>query len=157
MKRLKWSIVFQGVIIIIGLIIGMHFSLKSNQLHTELYKEISFHASMHHGSMDISGDSIIPEIQNLKVVKDPISGWNLHFDTKNFKFTPQNAHQKHIPGEGHVHLLINGNKAARLYSNWFHIPKLGYELLTVEVTLNTNSHAAMSLNENPISIKLKNF
>ena len=109
------------------------------------------------GLIDIRDDSIIPKIENLKIIKDPVSGWNLHFDTKNFRFTPENVSTKHIPGEGHAHLIINGDKAARIYSNWFHIPDLVYEIIELEVTLNANSHAVMSLHETPISVELNNL
>lgn len=157
MKILKWSKGFQFILIALGVTIGIHFSMKSNQRHAESHEGIIFHASMDHGYIDMSSDSIIPEIKKLKVVKDPMSGWNLHFETNNFRFAPENAGRKHTPGEGHAHLLINGNKVARIYSNWFHIPELGYEIFELELTLNANSHASMRIYEKPISIKLSNL
>ncbi|MBL4710342.1 MAG: hypothetical protein JKY48_18075 [Flavobacteriales bacterium] len=154
MGKLKWPTVFQFMLLTLGFIVGIYFSMKSNRQHSESHKGIEFHAPMNYGFIDISSDSIIPELKNLKVTKDSMSGWNLHFDTKNFQFTPENASKKHIAGEGHTHLIINGDKAARIYSNWFHIPELGYQIVELELTLNANSHACMSVYEKPIPIRL---
>ena len=157
MKTLKWPTAFQYIIVTLGFTIGIYFSMKSNQVHSESHKEIAFSTPICHGFINISSDSIIPQIRNLKVTKDPISGYNLHLETRNFQFTPVNVSKKHVSGEGHAHLLINGNKAARIYSNWFHIPELGYKIFELEVTLNANSHATMCINQQPISIKLSDL
>ena len=156
MKTLKWSTLFQCIIITLGLTIGTFFSIKSKQLHAQSHIGIALHAPMDHGFIDISRDSIIPELNNLTVIKDPMSGWNLHFNTNNFKFTPEHIGRKHVAGEGHAHLLINGDKAARIYSNWFHIPQLEYDILELEITLNTNDHNIMCIREKPMVIKLSN-
>ena len=83
-----------------------------------------------------------------------MEGWNLHFETKHFRFTPENINSPHIPGEGHAHLMINGEKVARIYSNWFHLPVQKDEISEVEITLNSNTHALMIRNGKPIAIKL---
>lgn len=157
MKILNWATAFQCIIVFIGIGIGIYFSMKSNQAHSESHKGIPFSSPMNHGIIDISNDPLIPELKNVKITKDPMSGWNLYLETKNFQFTPENASKKHIPGEGHAHLIINGEKAARIYSNWFHIPELEYEIFKLEVTLNANTHATMSIYEVPISIELSNL
>lgn len=71
--------------------------------------------------------------------KDLMGGYNLHFQTTNFKFTPENAGDKDKPNEGHAHLYVDGKKVARVYGEWFHLdlPKGNHE---VKVSLNTNSH-----------------
>ena len=44
-----------------------------------------------------------------------------------------------MEGEGHAHLYLDGQKIARVYGEWYHLPKLegDHEL---RVTLNTNDH-----------------
>ena len=44
-----------------------------------------------------------------------------------------------IEGEGHAHLYLDGAKVARVYGEWYHLPKLEGEH-KLRVTLNTNDH-----------------
>ena len=130
------------------------FPKKATSLHEKSHTGLASHTVMDHGYIDVGIDSIIPKLEKAEVFQDPISGWNLYIETEDFKFTPENVSSKHVPGSGHAHLMINGNKVARIYSNWFHIPQLEYHIKELEITLNSNSHAIMSVNEKPISIKL---
>lgn len=157
MKKSTWQTGFQCLIILLGISIGIYFSQQANQLHSEEHQGLMSHSSMNHGYLDISNDSIIPTLENLTMTKDPMTGWNIHFDTKNFQFTPENASSKHITGQGHAHLMINGKKVARIYAHWFHIPQLADEIKEIEITLNANSHAIMSVHQQPIAIKLTNL
>lgn len=157
MRTSNRATLFQGLVIALGVSIGIYFSIRSDNTHDEQHKNLVSHSSMNHGLIEISNDSIIPEIENVEIHKDPMSGWNLHLTTKNFQFTPQDVGSDHIPGKGHAHLMINGKKVARIYSNWFHIPQLEYPLDELEVTLNANSHATMSINDNPISFKVNDL
>ena len=77
---------------------------------------------------------------SLAVHKDAQSGYNAQLTTTNFTFSPENASQDHVAGEGHAHLYINGEKVGRLYSDWHHIGALPEGTHTVRVTLNTNDH-----------------
>lgn len=154
MTKIKWSTTFQIFIVTLGLIGGVFFSKKTRNIYEKSHTGLTSHSGMDHGYIDISHDSIIPKLEKVELFKDPMSGWNLHFETKKFKFTPENASSKHVPGSGHAHLMINGNKVARVYSNWYHIPQLDYPIKELEITLNSNSHSIMSINEKPISVKL---
>lgn len=155
MRNLKLSTFIQFTLIAFGLTIGVYFSIKGSQKQAIGHSKSIAHTTMHHDYLDISNDSIIPELRKLEVTKDPMHGWNLHFETKHFRFTPEHVSSKHIPGEGHAHLMINGEKVARIYSNWFHLPIQDYEIRELEITLNSNSHAIMVNNEKIISIKLE--
>jgi len=44
------------------------------------------------------------------VHKDPKAGWNLQVQVENFRFCAgtTRAARRHIPGEGHAHLFIDG-------------------------------------------------
>lgn len=148
--------VIQPVLIVLGITAGLYFSIKSTGMHAAAHMNNDFHTSMKHSQLNISSDSIIPEIITLEVTKDSMSGWNLFFKTTHFQFSPENASSKHICGQGHAHLLINGDKVARLYSNWFHIPELEYRINELEVSLNSNTHAVLAIDGNPISRKINN-
>lgn len=152
--------ILQIVIVLAGVFLGAYFSKLSFNLHDTFgHSELRVHPSMDHGVIDISYDSIIPQIEKLEMVKDPMSGWNLYIRTNNFKFTPENVNKQHKQGEGHAHLYINGNKIARLYDNWFHVPELQNEENQIKITLNANSHETMIFNNKPITkiIILKNI
>ncbi|WP_269584791.1 hypothetical protein [Roseibium sp. Sym1] len=80
---------------------------------------------------------------------DPATGYNLHVMTQNFTFTPGHASQDHVPGEGHAHVYVNGEKLGRLYGAWMHLSSLP-ENATVEVTLNSNDHRMLAVDNQPL-------
>ena len=68
MRKFKWSMVIQFALIAIGLIAGLYFSFMANQKHAVMgHGMLDTHTSKHQDSIDISNDSIIPEIVNLEV------------------------------------------------------------------------------------------
>ena len=148
---MKSEQLIQGIIILIGLGIGAYFSNISYLEHKKLgHSDLKAHTEMDHGLLDISNESIIPQIEDLQLLKDPMSGWNVYVKVNNFQFTPANASTKHQSGEGHAHLYINGQKIARLYSNWFHLPEFIKDKNEIRVTLNTNDHQTMAIGNQPI-------
>lgn len=148
---MKWESIIQVSIILTGLFIGAHFSKISYQEHEKLgHADLKGHVAMNHGILDISQDSILPQIEKLTLIKDPMSGWNIHVAVNNFRFAPENASKEHRKGEGHAHLYINGNKVARLYSPWFHIPEFIKDKNEIKVTLNSNDHQTLAIGQEPI-------
>lgn len=85
----------------------------------------------------------------ITVTPDPASGFNLHLMTENFAFAPERASQGHVPGEGHAHVYVNGEKIGRLYGSWMHIASLPADA-EVEVTLNTNDHRMLAVDNRPL-------
>lgn len=103
-----------------------------------------------HGEMlSLTLDSGAPTLE-ITLTPDTVSGWNLHVMTTNFRFTPGNVGKPHVPGEGHAHVFVNGNKIGRLYNSWMHIGSLPHGPAVVEVTLNTNDHRALAVGETPL-------
>ena len=98
MKKVVGSPFFQIKVIGLGLVFGIYFSFKVNNDHKNIDGVLDHHATMDHSIIDISNDSIIPEIQQVKVSKDVMSGWNLFIKTKNFRFSPEKINTKHVPG-----------------------------------------------------------
>ncbi len=102
-----------------------------------------------HVAIDVEQWSLAPSV-SIAIHKDAMSGYNLEIRTENFRFAPEHASSAVIPNEGHAHLMINGKKLARVYSNWFHIP---VEALTpgtaheVLVTLNANDHSELAVRD----------
>ena len=79
---------------------------------------------------------------SIKVRKDMMKGHNLFVTTKNFRWAPEHASGKHVRGEGHAHLMIDGVKVTRLYGPAYYIGDLAPGTHTIEVSLNANTHAA---------------
>ncbi|MCP1199784.1 hypothetical protein [Notoacmeibacter sp. MSK16QG-6] len=105
----------------------------------------------HSRMLDVSG----PKAPMLEATlePDPITGFNLHLTTKNFRFAPENAGKGDRPGEGHAHVYVNGEKIARLYAPWMHIADLPPNA-KIAITLNSNDHANLSVDGEPIRVEL---
>ncbi|MBO8141722.1 MAG: hypothetical protein H0Z37_06005 [Firmicutes bacterium] len=92
-----------------------------------------------HIPVTVPDDMPVPTI-DITIIEDPLSGWNLHVLTTQFRWAPEFAGGPVYPGEGHAHLYINGEKVARLYGPWYHIAHLEPGANEIRVTLNANNH-----------------
>ena len=77
---------------------------------------------------------------SMKVTPDAMKGHNLILRTRGFRFAPEHASGKHVTGEGHAHLYVDGVKRTRLYGPAFYLGDLGPGRHTIRVTLNANDH-----------------
>ena len=81
----------------------------------------------------------------LDVQKDPTGGFNVQVVTSNFVWRPEMASMKHVPGEGHAHVYLDGRKIMRIYNEWFHLntfqfsTRAGEQLLSIEFVGNDHS------------------
>jgi len=89
----------------------------------------------------------------VSLARDASAGWNLHVETAAFRFAPERASGPHVPGEGHAHVYVNGEKVARLYAPWMHFDALP-EGATVTVTLTTNDHRQLAVGDMPLSAEV---
>ncbi len=87
----------------------------------------------------------------IAVTPDPMAGHNLHLMVENFAFAPQQASRAHAEGQGHAHVYVNGTKYARVYGPWVHLDGLPAGDVTIDVTLNANSHQPLALGGVPIT------
>jgi|GEM_PF-2690409 len=110
------------------------------------------HAHKGSSRIDVSGEEAIPDLE-IAMTEDAVSGWNLQISTTDFRFTPYNVGGDHVPGEGHAHIYINGEKRARIYGPWFHVDPLPKGRHDIEVTLNSNTHAEYFDGERRVSRK----
>lgn len=93
-----------------------------------------------HGAM-LEVDAASAPTVAIEVVDDPKSGFNVAITTTNFTVSAENASTDHVDGEGHMHLLIDGEKQGRFYNDWIHVDGLEAGEHTIEVELNANTHA----------------
>ena len=92
------------------------------------------------GTMPTSHEAPAKMTTAITVTKDAKMGHNLHVKSTRFRWTPANASGKHVQGQGHAHLYIDGKKITRLYGPWFFIGDLTKGKHTIKVTLNGNDH-----------------
>ena len=90
----------------------------------------------------------------LEIKKDPTGGFNVHVVTRNFVWRPELASMKHVPGEGHAHVYLDGRKIMRIYNEWFHLntyqfsTRSGEQLLSIEFV--GNDHAPYTIQGLPV-------
>jgi hypothetical protein len=90
----------------------------------------------------------------LDVQKDPTGGFNVQVVTTNFVWRPEMASMKHVPGEGHAHVYLDGRKIMRIYNEWFHLntfqfsTRSGEQLLTIKFV--GNDHAPYTIQGLPV-------
>lgn len=114
-------------------------------------KDTGHMAGHHHTTVkEVSKDLPIPTLA-IEVLEDPVDGWNLHAEITNFRLSPENASTVDMPGEGHMHLYIDGVKVARLYSSWYHISELTPGERIIRVSLQSNDHAELAVDGEVIS------
>lgn len=97
----------------------------------------------HHGDDESGGREAVdgsPSV-DLEVIADAAgSGWNVKAEVSDFTLAPESASTDHVDGEGHMHLFVDGDKVARLYGEWYHVPNLSAGEHEISVELSTNDH-----------------
>ena len=105
--------------------------------------------AMHHDTPIVVDASAAPTL-DIMLSPDPMAGYNLHLMVENFAFSPTQASLAHVEGQGHAHVYVNGVKQGRVYGPWVHLDALPTGDVTVEVTLNANSHEPLAVNGVPV-------
>lgn len=88
----------------------------------------------------------------IRLSPDMMDGFNVFLETRDFRFTPQNLGTTIVANEGHAHLYVNGEKVARMYSPWHHLPAkaLREGLNRIEVEFSANDHSVWGVAGEPI-------
>jgi len=88
----------------------------------------------------------------IAVTPDKMGGFNLQTTTDNFTWAPQHASGEAVPGEGHAHVYVDGEKVTRVYGEWHFIGPMVMEpgKHEVTVTLNGNDHNQYSAEGEPV-------
>ena len=116
--------------------------------NTLLYAHSNGATSIHEISKEVAPTA------SLEIKKDPTGGFNVHVVTTNFIWRPEMASMKHVPGEGHAHVFLDGRKIMRIYNEWFHLntyqfaTRAGEQLLSVEFV--GNDHAPYTIQGSPV-------
>lgn len=125
---------------------GYGITLDGHDHATDHHDTDKLHAAMHSKMIDLS-DMANPPSVKLMVMKDTVSGWNLHLQTEHFRFAADQSGTAHKAGYGHAHLYVDGVKISRLYGEWAHLGGLTPGEHVIRVTLNANSHEALAVGD----------
>jgi hypothetical protein len=104
--------------------------------------------SMAVAPIELSGGKV-PRLA-LAATPDPMGGFNLRVKVANFRLAPEHTGDAPVPGEGHLHLYVDGTKRTRLYGTWFYLDGLtpGDHALRVEAV--ANNHAPYHHDGEPV-------
>lgn len=109
-----------------------------------------------HPLINVKDDLPQPSVQHL-VLPDSKDGYNIQILTQNFAFTPARINDDNRDNEGHAHIYINGEKIARVYGHWYHVPSslLQTGMNVISVTLNANDHSEWAIDNVPITSNVR--
>lgn len=144
--------VMLGVAAIAGILAVNSGTLTAHETKPGTEHQHHSGATHKHRAVEIPAGQPVPTV-NLVVHPDPMNGWNLEVKVTNFTFAPERINTKSArSNEGHAHLYINGQKVARLYSTWYHMPNSSLKpgVNKIMVTLNTNGHDDLVFQGKPI-------
>jgi len=98
------------------------------------------HDDHRHGDPEpVRFDGTVPTLA-LTVEPDPVAGYNAFITLDGMVLSGRNASGAHVPGEGHLHISVNGQKIGRLYGTATHIPALPDGEVEIRVAAYTNDH-----------------
>ncbi len=100
-------------------------------------------------TIDVDPSLPIPEVAMILNETDDPGVFDLRVILANFTVTPENVDGDPIDNEGHMHLLIDGEKIERFYDLERQITVPEGEHL-VEIELNANNHTAYSFEGTPL-------
>lgn len=124
---------------------------SNNDSETKNDSSMMESTSHSHGMFEVSEEEA-PTV-DFMVEEDAKSGWNIRIITTNFEFTPEKVNGENVVGEGHAHLYVDGEKVARVYSDYFHYNGNFDGTKTFRVTLNANDHSEYVVNDEVIEIE----
>jgi hypothetical protein len=94
------------------------------------------HDSMSHQPLAVDS----PVDLGIEAQVDDSGGVGVHIVAQNWTWAPENVNGPHVPGEGHAHIYVDGEKVNRVYGPNYYLRGLEEGERHISVTLNANSH-----------------
>lgn len=107
------------------------------------------HGDGHSGVLEITAGTDVPGVDIELTPTDEAGVFDLTVSLTNFTITPENIDGDPIDNEGHMHLLIDGEKIER-FTDLQHTVNVPAGEHLVEVELNANNHLAYAVDGAPI-------
>lgn len=109
------------------------------------------HDDDHHGDVEsVEFEGAAPEIA-VEVVADAKSGYNAFITLDGMTLSPEHVNGDNVAGEGHLHILVNGDKLGRLYGLATHIPVLPDGDVEITVAAFANDHSPYVIDGEPVA------
>ncbi|MFQ5516156.1 MAG: hypothetical protein ACE5E8_01135 [Acidimicrobiia bacterium] len=102
------------------------------------------------GESTMEWDAGPPPEMSIVIDGDASVGWVARPVADGFTLAEQSA-TVHVPGEGHIHVFIDGQLTAMLYQPTFAVPKLEPGPHEIRMTLSRNDHMDYAVNGEVIS------
>ncbi len=119
--------------------------------HEMADEEMADHGGHQHGqSIDLTGLSVRPEV-SLLAEPDGSGGIMLDIGVRDLELVPADPPTSHHPGQGHVHVLVDGSSVAMIADTNYHVTSLTDGSHTVMVTLSSNDHRDYNVDGSAIS------
>ena len=103
------------------------------------HSDHSDHNHDHGSAIDLTGLSVRPEV-SLVAEPDGSGGIMLDIEVHGLELVSADAGADHQPGEGHVHVMVDGSSVAMIAETSYHVTGLSDGSHTVMVTLSANDH-----------------
>ncbi len=103
------------------------------------HSEHSEHSHDHGSAIDLTDLSVRPEV-SLVAEPDGSGGIMLNIEVHGLELVPAEAGVDHQPGEGHVHVMVDGSSVAMIAETNYHVRGLSNGSHDVMVTLSANDH-----------------
>lgn len=143
------------VALLIGAMGGFYFGQNTMQTSNDTHSHeegITGHAADGHSHDTLVEAPDPAPTLSVVVHEDPKDGVNVELITENFTFAPQDASTEHVPGEGHAHIYVDGEKINRVYGNWYHLGGLTPGEHEIRVELSTNDHGVYAVDGEVIEV-----
>ena len=108
--------------------------------------ETASHAAASHDAME----SEVPLSVSLSADVEPSGNVNLHIATEGWVWQPEDVGADHVPGEGHAHIYVDGERVSRVYAEYHNLSGLAPGERHIRVTLNSNTHADLLYEGEPL-------
>jgi len=118
--------------------------------HEDMVVEENSHDHDHGEMVDVSGVANPPEV-SVTATPDGTGGATLDIATSNFTLVPANPPSDHQPGEGHLHIYVDGVSIAMVHETTVHLGDLSDGHHNIRVTVSTNDHRDYTLGETVIA------
>lgn len=140
MKKIIITIFLTVLLVLLGSVTGYTIGKKSTPTAaTDSHHITSSGAHGKHQHKQVEASTPYPTV-DLVIHKDAKSGWNAQVLLNNFTFAPESVSSESVPGEGHAHIYIDGEKINRVYSEWYHLGELTPGAHEIAVRLSSNDH-----------------
>ena len=104
-----------------------------------------------HGSMSQDPiESEVPVSVEISATVEPGGGVHVFITTENWRWAPEDVDSDHVPGSGHAHIYLDGEKIGRVYGPTYLLTGLSPGRREVRVTLNANSHNELLVDGEPV-------